>query len=78
MALERGMKGFGKAVSELGSHSWHLQGHVSRGEQAMTGYKRVSVWLNYVFLVPLLQPWVFFSIPSVNILVSQDCSLDQE
>lgn len=44
----------------------------------MAGYKRVSVLLNYVFLVPLLQPWVSFSIPSVNIPVSQDCSLDQE
>lgn len=40
----------------------------------MTGYKRVSVLLNYVFLVLLLQPWVSFIIPSVNIPVSQDCS----
>lgn len=43
----------------------------------MTGYKIVSILLNSVFLVPLLQPWVSFSIPSVNVPVSQDCSLDQ-
>lgn len=55
LALQRGM-----AVSELGSYSWHLQG-------MWAGYKRVSVLLNCMILVPLLQPWVSFSIPSVNI-----------
>lgn len=36
----------------------------------MTGYERVSVLLNSVFLVPLLQPRVS-SIPSVNVPVSR-------
>lgn len=75
-----GWFGFGKGngcfwagIIELAS-----SGHISRGEHVMTSYRRVSVLLNSVFLVSLLQPWVSFSIPSVNIPVSLDCSLDQE
>lgn len=56
--------------------SWdHRAGIFRAHEQVMTGYKRVSHLLNYVFLVPLLQPWVSCSIPSVTTPVRQGCCL---
>lgn len=58
--------------------SWdHRAGIFRACEQVMTGYKRVFLLLNSMFLIPLLQPWVSFSIPSVHTPVSQGCCLDQ-
>lgn len=51
-------------------------GHVRRGEQVMTGYKSVC-FVELCVSGPLATARVFFSIPSVNIPVSQDCSLHQ-